>query len=103
MQRMNLSQKQLQKLSPQQIQLMKLLQVTTANLDQRIEEELQTNPALEKGEEEDKEDNEFDDLEQDKEENIKAAEDIGLRTIPAISPRQVIRRIFEIVSTRHRL
>jgi len=50
MQRMNLSQKQLQKLSPQQIQLMKLLQVTTANLDQRIEEELEINPALEKGE-----------------------------------------------------
>ena len=52
MQRMNLSQKQMQKLSPQQIQLMKLLQVTTANLDQRIEEELEINPALEKGEEE---------------------------------------------------
>ena len=52
MQRMNLSQKQMQKLSPQQIQLMKLLQVTTANLDQRVEEELEINPALEKGEEE---------------------------------------------------
>ncbi len=42
-----LSQKLLQKLSPQQIQLMKLLQVPTAQLDQRIKEELEANPALE--------------------------------------------------------
>lgn len=42
-----LSQKMLQKLSPQQIQLMKLLQVPTANLEQRIKEELEINPALE--------------------------------------------------------
>jgi RNA polymerase sigma-54 factor len=42
-----LSQKLLQKLSPQQIQLMKLLQVPTANLEQRIKEELEINPALE--------------------------------------------------------
>jgi len=45
----NLAQKQLQKLSPQQIQLMKLLQVPTALLDQRIKEELEANPALEEG------------------------------------------------------
>lgn len=43
----NLSQKQIQKLSPQQIQLMKLLQVPTAMLEQRIQEELEANPALE--------------------------------------------------------
>ena len=42
-----LTQKMLQKLSPQQIQLMKLLQVPTANLEQRIKEELEINPALE--------------------------------------------------------
>lgn len=42
-----LSQKMLQKLSPQQIQLMKLLQVPTANLEQRIKEEMEINPALE--------------------------------------------------------
>ena len=46
-----LSQKLLQKLSPQQIQLMKLLQVPTAILDQRIQEELEQNPALEEGNE----------------------------------------------------
>lgn len=44
-------QKLLQKLSPQQIQLMKLLQVPTANLEERIKEELEENPALEYGEE----------------------------------------------------
>jgi RNA polymerase sigma-54 factor len=47
----NLSQKQLQKLSPQQIQLMKLLQIPTATLEQRIKEELEANPALDEGEE----------------------------------------------------
>jgi len=47
----NLSHRMLQKLSPQQIQLMKLLQIPTATLDQRIKEELEANPALEEGEE----------------------------------------------------
>lgn len=49
----NLSQKMLQKLSPQQIQLMKLLQIPTAALEQRIKEELEANPTLEEGEERD--------------------------------------------------
>ncbi len=44
-------QKMLQKLSPQQIQLMKLLQVPTAQLEERIKEEMEENPALEPGEE----------------------------------------------------
>ncbi|MFC0773677.1 RNA polymerase factor sigma-54 [Terrimonas alba] len=47
----SLQQKLLQKLSPQQIQLMKLLQVPTANLELRIKEELEENPALELDEE----------------------------------------------------
>ncbi|HQW11416.1 MAG TPA: RNA polymerase factor sigma-54 [Saprospiraceae bacterium] len=42
-----LSQKMLQKMSPQHIQLMKLLQVPTFELEQRIKEELEANPALE--------------------------------------------------------
>ena len=42
-----LQQRFLQKLSPQQIQLMKLLQVPTANLEERIQEEIEENPALE--------------------------------------------------------
>ena len=47
----SLQQKLLQKLSPQQIQLMKLLQVPSANLEERIKEELEENPALEQTEE----------------------------------------------------
>ena len=47
----SLQQKLLQRLSPQQIQLMKLLQVPTANLEERLKEELEENPALEMGEE----------------------------------------------------
>lgn len=46
----SLQQKLLQKLSPQQIQLMKLLQIPTAILDERIKEEIEENPALEAGE-----------------------------------------------------
>ncbi|MBM3444889.1 MAG: RNA polymerase factor sigma-54 [Bacteroidetes bacterium] len=42
-----LYQKLQQKLSPQQIQLMKLLQVPTAQLEERIKEEIEDNPALE--------------------------------------------------------
>lgn len=39
-------QKMMLKLSPKQIQLMKLLQVSTASLEERIKEELESNPAL---------------------------------------------------------
>jgi RNA polymerase sigma-54 factor len=51
MQKLALSQSQQQRLSPQQIQFIKLLQIPTAELDQRIEEELEINPALEEGNE----------------------------------------------------
>ena len=53
MQKLGLNQSLQQKLSPQQIQFIKLLQVPTAELDNRIEEELEINPALEEGEEKD--------------------------------------------------
>ena len=49
----NLGQRMLQKLSPQQIQLMKLLQIPTATLDQRIQEELESNPALDESDDSD--------------------------------------------------
>ena len=49
--RQQLIQKLEQRLSPQQIQLMKLLQVPTMELDQRIKQELEENPALEEGQE----------------------------------------------------
>ena len=65
-----LYQKQLQKLSPQQIQLMKLLQVPTAILEERIKEEMEENPALEQTEEDHKDEydeanDEFKDTEED--------------------------------------
>ena len=40
-----------QKLSPQQIQLMKLIQLTTAELEEKIKNEIEENPALEQGNE----------------------------------------------------
>lgn len=49
MQKLSLNQSLQQKLSPQQIQFIKLLQVPTVELDARIEEELEINPALEEG------------------------------------------------------
>jgi len=50
-----LQQKLLQKLSPQQIQMIKLLEVPTLQIEQRIKKELEENPALEEGPEEDEE------------------------------------------------
>lgn len=52
-----------QKLSPQQIQLMKLIQLPTQAFEQRLKQELEENPALEGGKEEnDSIDDEYDDL-----------------------------------------
>jgi RNA polymerase sigma-54 factor len=45
-----LQQKMLQKLSPQQIQMIKLLEIPTIELEQRIKKELEENPILEEGE-----------------------------------------------------
>jgi RNA polymerase sigma-54 factor len=62
MQKLTFKQQLLQKLSPQQIQFIKLLQIPTAELESRIEEELEINPSLEEGSEESNEENDdFDD------------------------------------------
>lgn len=45
----NLQQKLLQKLSPQQIQMIKLLEIPAIQLEQRIKKELEENPVLEEG------------------------------------------------------
>jgi len=65
--RQSLQHKLLQKLSPQQIQLMKLLQVPTIELEQRIKQEIEENPALDEGEQEKEEDqtDEYSTLEDD--------------------------------------
>ena len=68
-----------QKLSPQQIQLMKLIQLPTQAFEQRLKQELEENPALERGKE--KEEDGFDDMysDQDYEENEKIdADDINI-------------------------
>lgn len=51
MSKQRLEQKQYQKLSPQQIQFLGLLQIPIVSLEKRIEEELEDNPALEEDEE----------------------------------------------------
>ncbi|MBS1571628.1 MAG: RNA polymerase factor sigma-54 [Bacteroidetes bacterium] len=56
-----------QKLAPQQIQLMKLIQLHTLEFEQELEKELEENPALEKVSENEKEEN-IDDLGNDYEE-----------------------------------
>ena len=58
-----------QKLSPQQIQFIKLLQVPTAELEQRVEEELELNPVLEEGAEEQEPEQESPDTETETPEN----------------------------------
>ena len=69
----SLQQKLLQRLSPQQIQLMKLLQIPTANLEERIKEELEENPALEVTEE-----NHEDEFSDDAKDDADSAEDYEL-------------------------
>ena len=61
-----LDQKLLQKLSPQQIQLIKLLEIPTLELEQRIKKELEENPTLEEG---------YDDEDGNEEEQEKKEED----------------------------
>lgn len=58
-----LQQKLLQKLSPQQIQMIKLLEIPAIQLEQRIKKELEENPILEEGT-----DDSFEDQEEVKEE-----------------------------------
>jgi RNA polymerase sigma-54 factor len=57
----SLEQKLLQKLSPQQIQLMKMLQLPTQAMEARVKEEIEVNPALEEGREERESDYDSDD------------------------------------------
>jgi RNA polymerase sigma-54 factor len=68
-----LQQKLLQKLSPQQIQMIKLLEVPTLQMEQRIKKELEENPALEEGAEEEEipsesEEDQFEENDKDQEE-----------------------------------
>lgn len=66
-----LQQKLLQKLSPQQILLMKLLQIPSMALEQRIKQEIEENPALEieEGDQVDESDDDFEFEDDDTEED----------------------------------
>jgi len=69
-----LQQKLLQKLSPQQIQMIKLLEVPTLQIEQRIKKELEENPALEEGSEDEEipseaEEDQFEENEKDKDQD----------------------------------
>lgn len=59
-----------QKLSPQQIQLMKLIQLPTLAFEHRIKQELEENPALESGKEKDEFADEFDNTKEDEERDL---------------------------------
>jgi RNA polymerase sigma-54 factor len=76
MQKLGLQQSLNQKLSPQQIQFIKLLQIPTAELETRIEEELEINPALEEGQEQHEE--EVDSLPDEEEIQSDSEEDINV-------------------------
>jgi RNA polymerase sigma-54 factor len=81
MQKLSLNQTLQQKLSPQQIQFIKLLQIPTAELETRIEEELEINPALEEGMEQelnDKDDTYDDSSEGDYDEEYNQRDDVSL-------------------------
>jgi len=57
-----------QKLSPQQIQLMKLIQLPTQAFEQRLKQELEENPALDTGKENDNSEDSFDEFDNSGEE-----------------------------------
>lgn len=60
-----LQQKLLQKLSPQQIQMIKLLEIPTIELEQRIKKEMEENPTLEEGLDESREEDNSEDIVQE--------------------------------------
>ena len=57
-----------QKLSPQQIQLMKLIQLPTQAFEQRLKQELEENPALDTGKENDAKEDEYDEFDNSQDE-----------------------------------
>ncbi|MDA3891288.1 MAG: RNA polymerase factor sigma-54 [Salinivirgaceae bacterium] len=70
-----LQHKLLQKLSPQQIQLIKLLEIPTMQLNQRVKKELEENPALEEGAEVDFDNQNEDEIKEEKEQDEFSIED----------------------------
>lgn len=77
--RQQLKYKLSQKLSPQQIQLMKLIQLPTQAFEQRVKQELEENPALDKGKDKDESyDEDFDNSQDDYDERETIETDINV-------------------------
>jgi RNA polymerase sigma-54 factor len=93
MQRLSQQQKMNLKLSPQQIQLMKLFQVPTAQLDERIKEEIEENPALEVAteEEEDSDKDIYEQTEGKDENEDYIAEDDGVDNLEKLNLEDYIK------------
>ena len=81
MQRLDLKQLLSQKLSPQQIQFIKLLQIPTAELETRIKEEMEVNPALEEDEADEPEEMERDEDDSDADDDPDASLDNDENTL----------------------
>ncbi len=77
-----LQQKLLQKLSPQQIQMIKLLEIPSMLLEQRIKKEIEENPALDEGTENDSEES-FDEKPVNEEDDFSIDEYISTDDIPS--------------------
>ena len=76
---LSLQQRLQQKLSPQQIQTIKLIEIPGLELKDRIMQEIQENPALEEGEDKTEEDTELDDI--NKDENEQMPDDINFEEL----------------------
>ena len=74
-----------QKLSPQQIQLMKLIQLSTLEFEEKIKNEIEENPALERGVEDLDTNNELD----NKEENLMKMKLMSTLTYQRMIPRHM--------------
>ncbi len=70
----SLQQKLQQKLSPQQIQLMKMIQLPASALEQRIKEEMEINPVLDEGENNDEDEIKEEDQEEEFEDEVSEAQ-----------------------------
>ena len=77
-----LQQKLLQKLSPQQIQMIKLLEIPSMQLEQRIKKEIEENPALEEGADNDSEE-QFEENTTDEEDDFSIDEYVSTDDIPS--------------------
>ena len=86
-------QKLLQKLTPQQIQYLKLLQLPTLALEQMIKTELELNPLLEEGNDGETEvEQSAEDTPAVEEEVVIAEEELGYRLARDIGDRVIVER-----------